>query len=155
MKLSKKDLKILPYLRKNARERLTKISRKTGIPVSTIFDKLRTYQEELITKHVTIVNFDLIGFNSRANIILKVEKNQREELKNFIQQSKTINSAYRINNGYDFFIEAITKDMKQLENFVEEIEEKFNIKTKHVFYIVEDIKREEFLTTTSLDDSSL
>jgi len=36
-----KDLLILSELRQNARETLTKMSKHTGIPISTIFDKIK------------------------------------------------------------------------------------------------------------------
>ncbi len=153
MKIFKKDIKILSYLRKNSRERLTKISKKTGVPVSTIFDRMRMHYSGLIQKYTTLINFQVLGFNSKACIILKIDRDQRENLKEFISQSQCINSAYKINNGYDFFIEVISKNMRELEDFVEQLEEKFIIREKHVFYIVEDIKREDFLTTEELIDS--
>jgi hypothetical protein len=42
-------------------------------------------------------------------------------------------------------IEGIFKHIKDLEDFMEILEEKFPIKSKQVFYIIDDIKREEFM----------
>ena len=49
--MKNKDLKIISYLRQNARMPLTKMSKKTQIPVSTIFDRLRTNEDDLIYKN--------------------------------------------------------------------------------------------------------
>tara|TARA_Y100000310_G_C20689163_1_gene821070 strand:- start:297 stop:785 length:489 start_codon:yes stop_codon:yes gene_type:complete len=146
MKVTKKDVKIISHLRKNSREMLTKLSRKTGVPVSTIFDRLKLYTDGFIKKNTSLVDFTMLGFNSRAKVILKVDRSDREELKSFIIKSKNVNSAYRINNGYDFMFEAIFRNMKDLENFIEIMERKFKISEKHVYYVIDDIKQEDFLS---------
>ncbi len=46
--MNQKDLKILAYLRQDARMPLTSMSKKTGIPVSTIFDRLRNNENNVI-----------------------------------------------------------------------------------------------------------
>jgi len=43
-------------------------------------------------------------------------------------------------------IETIFKHIKELEDFIESLEEKFNIKEKQVYYLIEDIKRENFIS---------
>lgn len=82
--VDKKGLLLMTFLRKNARENLTRLSRKTSIPVSTIYDKLKGYDGNLIVKHTTLLDFSKLGFNARANILLKVERSLREELRSFL-----------------------------------------------------------------------
>jgi len=55
-KVSKKDLIVISYLRQNARETLTRLSRKTHIPVSTIYDKLKLHEHNLITKYTSLLD---------------------------------------------------------------------------------------------------
>jgi len=145
-KITSKDLIILAHLRKNARERLTKISRITGIPVSTIFDRLKLHEHGLITKHTTLLDFNLLGFVTRATIILKVNKHDREKLQQHLYKNKRINTAYRINNGYDFLIDVLTKNMKELEEFLEDLEKNYNIYDKRVYYVIDYLKQEAFLS---------
>lgn len=144
--MNHKDLLIISNLRQNSRESLTNMSRKTHIPVSTLYDKIKVHENELIIKHTTLVEFGKLGFNTRAKIIIKVRKHDRKELKNYLTQNIHLNSVYKINNGYDFLIEAIFKNIKEMEDFIEEMEEKFVIKAKQIFYIVDDLKREGFLS---------
>ncbi|MBT3865903.1 Lrp/AsnC family transcriptional regulator [Candidatus Woesearchaeota archaeon] len=146
MKITKKDIQILSHLRRDSREMLTKLSRKTGIPVSTIFDRLKYHKNGLIKKNTTLMDFSLLGFNSRAKVILKVDKTDRISIKNLLTVHRNINAAYRINNGYDFMFEAIFRNMKDLEDFINSLEEQFNILEKHVYYVIDDIKEEDFLS---------
>jgi len=144
--MNQKDLIIISNLRQNSRESLTNISKKTHIPVSTLYDKIKAHQNELITKHTTLIEFGKLGFNTRAKIIIKVRKEDREELKTYLIKNPHLNSVYKINNGFDFLIEAVFKNIKEMEDLMEEMEEKFTVKAKQVFYIVDDIKREDFLS---------
>ena len=70
--INKKDILIISNLRIDARMPLTKMSRKTNIPVSTIFDRLKINENGLIKKHTCILNFSKLGYNVRANIAFKV-----------------------------------------------------------------------------------
>ncbi|MBI4440021.1 Lrp/AsnC family transcriptional regulator [Candidatus Woesearchaeota archaeon] len=143
--IGKKDILILSELRKNARESLTSLSRKTNIPVSTIYDKLRTHENGIIKKHVALINFGELGFSTRANILLKVPKEKRQTLCDFLVRHTNVNSAFKINNGYDFHVECMFRDLKEMEDFNEILEDKFCIRDMKVFFLIEDIKRETFL----------
>ncbi len=148
--MKKTDLLIISSLRQNAREKLTEMSKKTRIPVSTIFDRIKTHEGNIIKKHTALVDFGKLGYNTRANIILKVNKNDREAMKEFLMQHNSINSAFKINNGYDFLIEAVFANIKEVEDFTDLLEEKFSIKAKQVFYIIDDLKKEEFLSNPNV-----
>jgi DNA-binding Lrp family transcriptional regulator len=142
---TKKDLLLMSYFRNNARENLTKISRMTSIPVSTIFDRLKEFERSLIKKHTSIIDFKKIGFDIRMNIMFKLPKESREEFRDFIMKNENVNSLFRVNNGYDFMIEAIFKDMNDLHRFMESVE-RFNVDAKQELFILEDLKREGFLS---------
>jgi len=148
--MKEKDLLLLANLRANARETLTNISKKTKIPISTIFDKLKLHEENIIKKHTAIVDFSKLGFNTRVNMTLKVNKSERDDIRAFLSKHQNINSVYKINNGYDFLVEGIFRHIKDLEDFTEDLEERFKIKNKQVYYIVEDITREDFLAHPNL-----
>lgn len=150
--MKSKDLLLLSNLRANSRETLTTISRRTKIPISTIFDKLKNHEKNIIKKHTTIIDFSKIGFSTRATITLKVCKNDKIDLKEHLTKHQNVNSVYKINNGFDFLIEGIFKNLNELEDFLERIDEKFKIKTKQVFYIIEDIKREDFMSNSEYVD---
>ena len=143
--LPEKDLLILAELRNNSRESLTNMSKTTGVPISTIFDKLKYYQGSLITKHTTLIDFSKLGFNARANIMLKVDRDAREEARKFLMNNFNINSVYKISNGFDFLVEGIFKNVKDVEEFIDYLGSKFKMEKSEVYYIVEDIRKEDFM----------
>ena len=150
--LPKKDLLILTELRTNSRETLTTISKHTSIPISTIFDKIKCYHGNLIKKHTTLIDFSKLGFNARANIMVKVDRDAREEARNFLINHQNVNSIYKISNGFDFLIEGIFKNVKDSEDFLDYFESKFRLEQVEVHYIVEDIKQETFMNNGHLLD---
>ena len=143
----KSDLLFLTFLRQNARQTLTSISKKTKIPISTLYDKLKQHEKTLILKHTTLVDFSKLGYNSRAKIMISSSKEDRDKLRGFLVSYPRINSLFKINNGYDFLAEGVFRNIKELEEFLELLEEKFCIKDKKVFYIIDEVKRESFLSS--------
>lgn len=148
--LKQKDLQMLSHLRNDGRIRLTMLSKKIHVPVSTLYDKLRLFQKDLIRKHTTLIDFRQLGFHTKANIMLKVAKEQRDAIKEHLEKHHQVNSVYRINNGYDYLVEGIFTHVKDAEEFIEKLEEKFKIEDKTTYYIIDEIKREGFLSNPEL-----
>ena len=145
-RLNKKQLYLLMQLRKDGRQPLTEISKKINMPVSTIFDRLKQNKQEMIKRFTCLLDFSKVGFNCRAQIVLRVKKDCREEVQKHLLTHPNVNSVYKINNGYDFLLETIFRDLKDVEEFMEKMDEKFKIAEKKVYYIIEDLAREQFLT---------
>ncbi len=139
-----RNLLILSELRRNARESLTNMSKRTHIPVSTIFEKLRN-NNDLIRKHTTLLNFNRLGYNIVVNVLVKLRKDYRELLRKFLLSSVNVNSLYKVNNGYDFLFEGVFEDISKMECYMEHLEDKFKISGKMIFFMIEDLKRESFL----------
>ncbi|MDO8628785.1 MAG: Lrp/AsnC family transcriptional regulator [Nanoarchaeota archaeon] len=141
-----KDHLLLHHLRHNSRTTLTRLSKKTGIPVSTIFDKIRGNLNNLIKKNTSLINYEALGYHARIQALLKIRREDRENARDYFSKHIAINNAYRINNGYHYIIEAILKDLPAVEQFLEELEKNVNIEDKKVFYIIENIKVEAIFT---------
>lgn len=146
------NILILSHLRANAREQLTSLSKKTRIPVSTIFNRIKAQTKSIIKKHASIIDFHKVGFSTVATIIFKVDRTQKDEFATELEKCWFVNNLQRINNGYDYLCEAVFRNMKDLEEFNEELEEKYKIRQKQVYYHIEDIKREDFLASPHLLD---
>lgn len=144
--LQKRDLLIVSNLRQNARQTLTRMSRKTRIPVSTIYDRLKHHEDSLIKRHTALLDFAKLGYATRANIIIKVPRNQREAVRDFLLKSPCVNNLSKINNDFDFFFEGVFREIRDLEAFLERLEEDFKIRTKKMFHVIEELKREGFLS---------
>ena len=143
--ITKTDLRILRELRKDARQPLTRLSRKTKIPVSTLFERIKSLDRNLINRYTALLNFEALGFFTKVNLTLKVDKSKRDALKSFLIKHSRVNSLYRINNGFDFMLEALFYDVKELEWFLGELDNFKGIKYR-VAYVIEELQREAFMT---------
>jgi len=150
-----KDLEIIANLRSDARMPLTAMSRRTNIPVSTLFDKLRAYKGNVFLRHTTLIDFEKLGFHARANVMLRVDRDAREEVREYLSKHKNINTVFKINNGYDFMFESVFPNIKDLEDFLWLLDQKFKILNREVYYIVEDVKKECFMSEPGLAESYL
>ena len=143
--MKEKEVQVLRVLRNNSRETLTKISRKTGVPISTLFDRLNEYQEKLIIKHTCLIDYTKLGYDLRVHLLLRVQKD-KERFETYLTEHYLVNSVFRINNGYDYLVEAVFKNMRELTEFVQSLD-RFHVKDHKEFFVLEDLKREAFLTT--------
>ncbi len=145
MGLDKTDALVLSSLRRNAREKLTAISKRVQLPVSTIYDRMKSLNNTLIKKRTVLLDFPKLGYNTRVMFVLKVDRAQRDDVKRFLAKQESINNLYKINNGFDFFAEMVFKHVKDMEDFSEELENKFKILHKDIYYVIDEIERECFM----------
>jgi DNA-binding Lrp family transcriptional regulator len=141
--LTKRELLILTHLRENSRKSLAVISRETGIPISTVFEKVNKLEKNTISRYSPLVDFSKIGFKLKINFLFK-SKNKRN-LGDFLLKNKNINSVLKVNGFFDFFVEAIFSDMNDVEKFHDNLNE-LNIEEKKEFFVIEDLKKEMFFT---------
>lgn len=143
--MQKNDLLIAAFLREDARIKLTTMARKTGMAVSTLFDHIHNIDDLCITRLCALLDFPKLGFGTRAMLLIKSAKDQRGKLREHLLMMNSVNSLMRINNGYDFLAECVFKDMRELEEFCEKLESAYGVKKKELHFIIEDLKREDFL----------
>ncbi|MEK6818709.1 MAG: hypothetical protein AABY10_02125, partial [Nanoarchaeota archaeon] len=80
-----------------------------------------------------------------VTVVVKTMFEKREDMLNYLLRHPNVNNVYRINNGFDFQYEAIFRNLKEQEDFMEDFENLFPIKKKEVYCVVDDVKREGFL----------
>lgn len=144
--MDKSDKLLLVAMRKDSRQTLTQISKTTRVPISTIYDKLRMFTKLHVKRYTSLVDFASLGFNTQATIIVKVKKDKRNELRSHLLGDQNVNCLYKINNGFDFMFEAVFPHLRDMEEFLDELEDKFPITGTQVYYIIEDIARERFMS---------
>jgi DNA-binding Lrp family transcriptional regulator len=139
-----KRKKLINTLRVDSRQKLSTISKHTKIPISTLFDYLKDLQKDIIQKSTILLDFAKLGLHTRAQIFLKVNLEDKEKIKSHLSFNACINNLYRINNGWDFILETIHGNVKELDQFLESLSCKFRIEKQEIHYLIEDIKREGF-----------
>jgi DNA-binding Lrp family transcriptional regulator len=144
--MNEKEKIIIEELRKNARSALTYLAYKAEMPVSTTYNKLKELENKVIKKHTSLVDFKELGYPVWNSIILKIGRDDRSAVKNYLLAHKDVNSIFEIDTGYDFMAETLHEDQTKFKEFTEELMEKFDIREMHKIAIVKDIQRERFLT---------
>ena len=145
--LAERDIRIISQLRKDGRMTLTELSKRTGVPVSTAFERLKALRSKGLVKFTALVDFGSLGFNSRVFLAIKVNKGMREKAEEYLTGHSQVNSVYRINNGFTLMIDGVFRDnMREAEDFIEELESRFRIRKREVFFILGEVKREAVLS---------
>jgi DNA-binding Lrp family transcriptional regulator len=118
--ISKKELHIICQLRADARKSLAEIARDTKIPMTTIYDAIdRLRRKGIIRQYVPIIDFGKIGFGTRIALVLKA--NRKKELLDFLSACPNVNSIMKTTGSYDFFVDAVFRDITCYESFRESI----------------------------------
>lgn len=143
--ISERDVLILRYLRNDARMSLAKIARKENIPISTLFSVVQELESNVINNSTTLIDFSKLGFNITVFGFLKADETTKQQLADLLMTHPNTNSLSKINNGYDFFIEAIFDNMASYTKFNEMLEN-MKLKEKKTMFSIEEIKKEDFLT---------
>jgi len=142
--LTADEQKILAMLRQNSRASLADMSRHSGIPTTTLFTKIRKLEGQMIKKHVTLLDFQKLNFGIRVNFIIKLADKHNSGFPEWVQQQKDVNSFFKINNGYDYLIDAIFSNMADMALFSDSLEE-HGLLECHVHHITEEVKHEGFM----------
>ena len=64
--MDKNDEKILKILSENSRTSISTISKKTGIPDTTVSNRIKKLEKNTIKEYTTIINPQTIGLNITA-----------------------------------------------------------------------------------------
>jgi DNA-binding Lrp family transcriptional regulator len=144
--MEKRDLRILHHLRKDSGRPLTEASKESGIPVTTIYDRMNEFRKELIKKQTVLLDFTKLGLLVKTHLLVKAESDEREHIEEFLKEQACVNSLYRGNGSYDFMAECLFKNFLELHKFIEGMCKNFRIIELSNYNIVEEIKKEDFLT---------
>jgi Lrp/AsnC family transcriptional regulator, leucine-responsive regulatory protein len=141
------DLLIMNHLRRNARIKITDIARNIGIPPTTIYDRLRAQEKRgLVKKHVTLIDFSQLGYQSVALLALHANKENRQALQDYLIKHPNVNSLYRTEYGADFLIEVVIENAAKLQDFIDQTDNLFGIKNLTMFNLSCELKKEGFLS---------
>ena len=145
--ITEKDKTIISHLRNNARKKVTEISKDINIPATTIYDRIKSQQRQgLIKKHVSLLDFAKIGYNTNVLLAFKVEKENRDAFKDYLQKHSNVNTLYRTDFGFDYLAEVVFKDNSQLREFLDETESNYQVNETQIFNLITELKREEFMS---------
>jgi len=99
-----------------------------------------------------LLSFGKLGFLTNAYVLLKVEKERKTDILSKLSVCPNINSCFKVNNGWDFMLEVVFRDMCSCEEFIESLEQ-YGVIDKEVHYVLDELKREAFLSDPDMADA--
>jgi DNA-binding Lrp family transcriptional regulator len=125
---------------------INEVAKQLKYATSTMYDMLHRLENKQIIEHTSRVAFEKIGYPIRIFVIVKTSTTNRDKLKTYLQQKPSVNSLYTINHRSNFHIECIFRNQSEVEEFLEELEERHPLSEIHVYNVLESIHSERFLT---------
>lgn len=124
--IDNKDKKILDLLRQDASLSTHKIAKQTLIPQTTVLHRISKLKREgIIRKYTLDIDFAKLGKNVKALIFVKVDKKltvkthgRVGKIESSLIKEDFILNIKRLMGKYDFVIEAICKDVKELDKLL-------------------------------------
>jgi DNA-binding Lrp family transcriptional regulator len=146
-KMTSKDLAIISHLRLNARRKVTEISRMVNVPVTTIYDMIRSKEKKgIFKKSVTLMDFNKMGFSISVLLALTVGIDKRDALLDHLMKHPNVNSLYKCSFRPDFLAEVVFEDQGRLAQFIDNIRVNFDIVELKEYNILQELKKEQFLS---------
>ena len=137
-------------LRKNARAKLKDLAHTTGEDIDELNKFIRREMSTTITRFTSLVNFSDLGFPIRLMLVLAVSSKQKEAMKRYLKSHQNTNGIFLINNGYDFFLDMLFKDVKEAHTFCEELSSKYLIYEKKEYFILQTVTEQSFMANPHL-----
>lgn len=125
MKLDEKDEKILVLLKGNAKHTTSQISKKTGIPITTIHNRIKKLENTGIIKGYTVlVNHKLLGEEVLVYILASVNYNipgkkiSQEDIARTLKNNSAVEEVNILTGMNDMIIKARFSSISQLNKFI-------------------------------------
>ena len=124
--INEKDWEILALLKKDAKLKTQEISQRTGMPVTTVHNRIKKLEENgIITRYCAIVDNKKLGINIGAYVMINVEyrtpsgkKISQAELAKDIKKNPLVDEAGIVAGGTDIIIRIHAKNIDELNDFV-------------------------------------
>lgn len=116
----KKDMAILGELRENSRLSEKKLSRKTGIPMTTVHNRVKKLRElGVIEKYTLRINYEKLGKPLIAYVLVKaIKQADQKELLDQIAKVPNVYEAAMITGEFDILFKARVASMAELNKLV-------------------------------------
>ncbi len=148
MELDEKDLMILDELKNNSKQRTSGISKKTGIPITTVHNRVKKLESEGIIKNYTVnIDYEKLGKKISAyilvNVIYKLSDGSKLSQRSVAEKIKSFPRVEEVNimaGATDMLIKVRANDVKDLNYFViEKLRELDGVDKTQTLIVLEEV----------------
>jgi DNA-binding Lrp family transcriptional regulator len=117
--LSKKDMKILDVVRANCKLSTREISEKTGIPITTIHNRIKKMESDGTIKYYkAVIDNKKIGRGIQAYVSITCNYKYQNQILKQLTVMPIVEECYILTGTNDILIKVAVTDVEQLNNFV-------------------------------------
>jgi Lrp/AsnC family leucine-responsive transcriptional regulator len=139
------DLDVLTLLREDSKRDIITIADTLKIKPSSAFKKITFLEKNIIKKHVPLIDFKKLGYNMNSFILIKVDSEEKDLLGDFLYRYKNINNLFMPTSDYDFIVQVFHKKKKNFDDFVDLINELFQVEKIIVIPLIGVLRNEDFI----------
>ena len=124
MNLSEKDKALLNALIKNGRSSYDKLSKKTGMPVSTVHRRIKSLEKKgLIKGYEPIIDYSKLGFGVVLFMVIDLQEgiDTKVTIDRILKFKNVLEADLLQGSDYDILIKARCKDLKEVDKIVKAV----------------------------------
>ena len=129
---------VLRAIRSDSRRSLSELSRERDIPLQALLAASRNIEKSGVVRYASLIDPRQIGYSIRVNYLLK---ERTGGVRGFLGRHKSINNCSRLMDEGMFYAECFFRDMKELDDFREALDE-LGAKIVDEAFVTEELKRE-------------
>jgi Lrp/AsnC family transcriptional regulator, regulator for asnA, asnC and gidA len=112
------DMRIMRSLVKNSRMTISQMSKEIDVPDATISNRLKKLEKKAIKQYTVILDYETLGLNVTAIIIIQTESEKHENVKKELSQLEEVSEVYSISGEYDILIKVWAHSIEELNKIV-------------------------------------
>jgi Lrp/AsnC family transcriptional regulator for asnA, asnC and gidA len=112
------DTAILRSLIKNSRISLSQMSKEIDVPDATISNRLKKLENDVIKRYTVILDWQKIGLDITAIIIIQTESELHESVKEELSKLDEVSEVYSVSGEYDILIKVWVPNIEELNKLM-------------------------------------
>ena len=112
------DTAILRSLIKNSRITISQMSKEIDVPDATISNRLKKLEDDVIKRYTMILNWQKIGLDITAIIIIQTESEKHESVKEELSKLEEVSEVYSVSGEYDILIKVWVPGIEELNKLI-------------------------------------
>ncbi len=139
-----KDIKILRALAADSRLSLRKLSRKVGLSITSVINRVEKLENRgVIRKYTVELEPTKLGFLLPVIIDIRVSKGRLREVEEAIAKYPNVIAVYDITGDYDVSVIALFRDRFELDRFIKEVQRLKYVERTYTKMILNIIKEDK------------
>ena len=112
------DTAILRSLIKNSRITISQMSKEIDVPDATISNRLKKLESDVIKRYTMILDWQKIGLDITAIIIIQTESEKHELVKEELSKLEEVSEVYSVSGEYDILIKVWVPGIEELNKLI-------------------------------------